>query len=131
LPFTRQRGMAADVIHPLARAVLEALASDARALAELRDLVAAQEVSRAELQPPAHTAGGLAEALGVSSKVVRNAIARGELPAVKRGGRWYVAAGAVAAWAHDSSATSAHRAPVTRRARADTMHNALARLESP
>jgi hypothetical protein len=44
--------MTADVVHPLARAVLEALASDARALAELRDLVAAQELSRAELQPP-------------------------------------------------------------------------------
>jgi excisionase family DNA binding protein len=69
--------------------------------------------------------------LGVSSKVVRNAISRGELHAVKRGGRWYVAADAVAEWAHDAADRSDRRAPVGRRTRSDTMRSALARLEAP
>ena len=120
--------MAVDVVHPLARAVLEALASDARALAELRRLVADDERSP---EAPAYTADGLAKVLGVSSKVVRNAISRGELHAVKRGGRWYVAADAVAVWAHDPADASERRAPVGRRRKSETMRNALARLEAP
>jgi hypothetical protein len=46
-------------------------------------------------EPPAYTAESLAAAIGLSPKSIRNAIARGELEAVKRGGRWIVPAGAV------------------------------------
>ena len=49
-------------------------------------------------EPPAYTAESLGAAIGVSAKSVRNAIARGELQAVKRGGRWIVRADAVDAW---------------------------------
>lgn len=123
--------VAVDVVHPLARAVLEALASDAHALAELRRLMADDEESRARPEPSAYTADGLATVLGVSSKVVRNAISRGELHAVKRGGRWYVPADAVAMWAQGAVGASERRAPVRRRTSSDTMRNALARLEAP
>jgi hypothetical protein len=37
---------------------------------------------------------------------VRNAIARGELRAVKRGARWYIATDAVEAWTHDGGDVS-------------------------
>ncbi len=54
----------------------------------------------------------------VSPKVVRGAITRGELAAVKRGGRWIISAEAVRAWAQldgASPAVAAAAAPRTRR----------------
>jgi excisionase family DNA binding protein len=67
---------------------------------------------------PAYTVASLAAALGVSSRVVRGAIARGELAAVKRGGRWIISADAVRAWAQHDGATRPASARRTR-ARAD------------
>jgi len=55
---------------------------------------------------PAYTVATLATALDVSERVVRNAIARGELRAVKRGSRWYIAPDAVEAWTHDGADVS-------------------------
>lgn len=47
----------------------------------------------------AYTVASLAIELGVSQKAIRCAIARGELPAVKRGSRWIISADAVQTWA--------------------------------
>lgn len=80
----------------LAQAVVAALAMDADALEGLRELVA-PDVPRIGIAP-AYTVATLASALGVTDRVIRNAIARGELRAVKRGARWYIAPGAVDAW---------------------------------
>jgi excisionase family DNA binding protein len=55
---------------------------------------------------PAYTVATLAASLGVTERVVRNAIARGELRAVKRGARWYIATDAVEAWTHDGADVS-------------------------
>lgn len=57
----------------------------------------------------AYTVASLAAALGVSAKAIRCAIARHELPAVKRGSRWIISADAVDEWAsapeeHDPTA---------------------------
>jgi excisionase family DNA binding protein len=73
--------------------LLDLLGSDVEAVRELRRLLGAQTA-------PAYTVATLAAALAVSQRVVRNAIARGELAAVKRGARWYIAADAVDAWTH-------------------------------
>ncbi len=53
----------------------------------------------ADTGPPAYTVATLAAALELSEKTVRGAIARGELPAVKRGGRYLIARHAVEVWA--------------------------------
>jgi excisionase family DNA binding protein len=73
----------------LATALVEALAGSPAALAQLRELLAA---------PAAYTVSSLAATLGFSPKAVRNAIARGELTAVKRGGRWIISDEEVARW---------------------------------
>jgi excisionase family DNA binding protein len=77
--------------------LLSQIASDPDALAALRQLVGAGT----DRIVPAYAVATLATALGVTERVVRNAIARGELRAVKRGARWYVPADAVEAWTHD------------------------------
>ena len=96
-----------------ARAIVTALAADPEALDHLRRLgVETHGRGNQEGTSAAYTVVGLAHALGVTARVVRNAIARGELPAVKRGGRWYMAADAVAAWTHEEpSARAAPRRP--------------------
>jgi excisionase family DNA binding protein len=81
---------------PSAAELLSQIASDPDALAALRRLVGAG----AEPAAPAYTVATLAAALEVTERVVRNAIARGELRAVKRGARWVISADAVDAWAH-------------------------------
>lgn len=83
-------------MNSLAAAVLDALRDDPSALACLRELVGIEPAPTTE----AHwfTVRSLATELGVSEKVVRNAIARGELQAVKRGARWYIDRGAVERW---------------------------------
>lgn len=85
---------------PLAAAVIRALASDPEALSRLRQLIDFDEGHRHDSQPlpPAYTVASLAAAVGVSAKAIRNAITRGELAAVKRAGRWLIAADAVDAW---------------------------------
>jgi excisionase family DNA binding protein len=82
--------------------LLSQIASDPDALAALRQLVGAGT----DWAAPAYTVATLASALDVTERVVRNAIARGELRAVKRGSRWYIAADAVEAWTHDGADVS-------------------------
>lgn len=73
--------------------------TDPAAVALLRDLLDVDHDSAgAEPRPPAYTVESLAIALGMSAKAVRNAIARGDLAAVKRAGRWLISAEAVDAW---------------------------------
>jgi excisionase family DNA binding protein len=84
---------------PSAAELLSQIASDPDALAALRQLVGVAS----DRTTPAYTVATLAAALGVTERVVRNAIARGELPAVKRGARWYIATDAVEAWTHDDT----------------------------
>jgi excisionase family DNA binding protein len=81
---------------PSAAEFLSQIASDPDALAVLRQLVGAGTDRTA----PAYTVATLAATLGVTERVARNAIARGELRAVKRGSRWYIATDAVDAWTH-------------------------------
>jgi excisionase family DNA binding protein len=101
----------------LAQTVVAALAIDADALERLRELIAPQ-APRIGIAP-AYTVATLASALGVTDRVIRNAIARGELRAVKRGARWYIAPGAVDAWTNAGLASprarhlSQHRHPLT------------------
>lgn len=97
---------------PLAEVIVNALADDPVCLEQLRELLGPAQDDTEPQPPPAYTVAGLAQALGVTCRVVRNAIARGELPAVKRGGRWYVAAESVVAW------TTAEAVPPARRPRA-------------
>ena len=81
---------------PSAAELLSQIASDPDALAALRRLVG----PGSDRGAPAYTVATLAAALEVTERVVRNAIARGELRAVKRGSRWYIASDAVEAWTH-------------------------------
>jgi excisionase family DNA binding protein len=81
---------------PSAAEILAQIASDPNVLADLRGLVLADVREAA----PAYTVATLATALGVTERVVRNAIGRGELAAVKRGARWLISPEAVDAWAH-------------------------------
>jgi len=83
-------------VNALAAAVLDALREDPGALACLRELVGIQPAPKVEAHW--YTVRSLATELGVSEKVVRNAIARGELRAVKRGARWYIERDAVERW---------------------------------
>ncbi len=87
---------------PSAAEFLSQIASDPDALAALRRLVGAG----AEPAAPAYTVATLATTLGVTERVVRNAIVRGELRAVKRGSRWYIATDAVDAWTHPAGDVS-------------------------
>ena len=86
--------------HALATALTELLAWSPAAMQRLVELLEERGLIHAEPTTPVYTVASLAEALGVSAKAVRGAIARGELDAVKRGGRWIIPAEAVDAWAH-------------------------------
>jgi excisionase family DNA binding protein len=83
----------------LASALVELLASSPLAIARLRELVKAGRTEDTVPQAAAYTVASLAAVLGVSTRVVRGAITRGELDAVKRGGRWIIGAPAVGRWA--------------------------------
>jgi excisionase family DNA binding protein len=90
---------------PSAAELLSQIASDPEALAALRQLVGAGTGRTA----PAYTVATLATTLGVTERVVRNAIGRGELRAVKRGARWYIATDVVEAWTHPAADVSRPR----------------------
>lgn len=82
--------------------VVAALAGDPLLLAKLRDLLGVP-AGALPTTPPAYTVASLAKALGVSERVVRNAIARGELPAARRGARYVITAEAIERWAQPSA----------------------------
>ena len=109
----------------LARAVVTSLSRDPQAIWRLRALVAPELV--ADPAPPAYTVASLAEILGVTPKVIRNAVARGELTAVKRGGRWIISSDAVAAWTNPAGDGRRRRRQVG--GAAHTLHAALERLD--
>ncbi len=87
-------GVTEGTRHTLADAIVDALASTPDALARLRQLVEAPQPA----PPAAYTVESLAATLRISSKSVRNAVARGELAAVKRAGRWIISGDAVVQW---------------------------------
>jgi excisionase family DNA binding protein len=93
----------------LVSALIELLAASPTAMAQLVDLLESQRPA-SHPPMPAYTVTSLAAGLGVSPRAVRGAITRGELAAVKRGGRWIISADAVRAWAQNDRA-----APVRRR----------------
>ena len=61
---------------PLAEVIVNALADDPACLEQLRELLGPAQDNTALSAPPAYTVAGLAQALGVTCRVVRNAIAR-------------------------------------------------------
>jgi excisionase family DNA binding protein len=75
--------------------------------------------TKQDARSAAYTVTTLAQELGMSPRAIRGAIERRELAAVKRGGRWIIAAQAVAAWAepqHEGKTVT----PAPRRPRART-----------
>jgi excisionase family DNA binding protein len=95
----------------LVAALIELLAASPAAMAQLVELLEHQRPAQ-QLALPAYTVASLAAALGVSPRVVRGAIARGELAAVKRGGRWIISPDAVRVWAQQDG--TARRVAVRR-----------------
>lgn len=67
------------------------LRDDPAALLELRELLGTT--------PTVYSCSTLAEELGCTPRAIRAAIERGELAAVRSGGRYVIAADAVRAWA--------------------------------
>jgi excisionase family DNA binding protein len=88
----------------LVRVLVETLGVNGELVDELRALLVVDDTGT-KSSPPAYTVESLAAAVGVSAKAVRNAIARGDLQAVKRGGRWLVPAAAVDARLQPSEST--------------------------
>jgi excisionase family DNA binding protein len=85
------------------------------------------------VQPAAYTVATLAQALALSPRAIRGAIERGELAAIKRGGRWIIAAQAVAAWAeprHEETTTPALPRPRTRTTRGATLAAVVRSLDA-
>lgn len=65
-------------------------------------------------RPPFYTVARLAELTGLTRKTIRNAIARGELAAVKHNGQWLIAADAAEIYG-TPPAPIARRRPAVRR----------------
>ena len=94
----------------------------------LVDLLEDRGLIHAEPTTPVYTVASLAEALDVSAKVVRGAITRGELDAVKRGGRWIIPAEAVDAWAHPPAVAAVGRVRQSRTKSSRPLGSAIALL---
>src|SRR3954469_21276711 len=94
--------MSAGLVDVLLAEVLR----DPDALARLRAVVLPDAIEPAPPAPVAYTIASLAADLGVSEKVVRGAIHRGELPAQRRGRRYLIGPDAARAWARPDVATS-------------------------
>ncbi|MGI8781831.1 MAG: helix-turn-helix domain-containing protein [Solirubrobacteraceae bacterium] len=92
-------------MNPIVAAVLEALRDDPEAVEVLRDVLAVPEPQDAG--PRWRTVRTLAAELKVSEKVVRNAITRGDLQAVKRAGRWFISTEASDRWLTDRAEPAA------------------------
>jgi excisionase family DNA binding protein len=99
----------------VAQSIVAAIADDPIALAELRTAIGVASPTTLDAAPLAYTVATLADDLGVSTKVVRGAIGRGELEAVKRGSRWLISVEAVRAW------TAGERQPTVRPRRTEGM----------
>ena len=112
----------------LATALIELLASSPAAMQRLVDLLEDRGLIHAEPATPVYTVASLADALRVSPKVVRGAIARGELDAVKRGGRWIIPAEAVDAWAQPHSVATVRPARRSRTKSSRPLGSAIALL---
>jgi len=100
--------------------VLDALVDELAARLEARGAPAAPAA------PVVYTVATLAAELQVSPKVVRGAIARGELVAAQRSGRYLISDDAVRAWA-TPDAPAPRRAP--RAAPARPMGSAMAAID--
>lgn len=79
----------------------------------------------------AYTVTTLAQELGMSPRAIRGAIERRELAAVKRGGRWIIAAQAVAAWTEPQhEGTTATPRSRTRTIRGATLADVVRSLDA-
>jgi hypothetical protein len=110
-------------VDELLPALLDALTRSPTAIERLRELLGGR--------PAAYTVESLAAAVGLSPKAGRNAIARGDLAAVKRGGRWIVSGAAADRWSEPEGSQRFSRK--RERAPRSPMADALARfpLEIP
>jgi excisionase family DNA binding protein len=78
----------------------------------------------------AYTVATLADELGLSQRAIRGAIERGELPAVKRGGRWLIDAVAVAVWVQPAPTPTPVVAPPRARRRASSRRTLTGVMQS-
>lgn len=101
-------------VRGLLRLVLDELRDDSAARTELEDLLGV-DPARDRHPRAAYTVDTLAAELDVSARAVRAWIASGELAAVKRAGRWVIAAATVEAWASPDSPSAARPRAVRRR----------------
>ena len=83
-------------------------------VALIADQVAARVAPPAPAGPVAYTVATLAAELRLSEKAVRGAIARGELAAARRGGRWLISDTAVRAWATPDDPSAPRRSTARR-----------------
>ena len=96
-------------------------------LDRLADLIADRLADRLPGATPAvYSCSTLAAELGCTPRAVRAAIERGELAAVRSGGRWVIAADAVAAWATPATRPRRQRGNSSARSARD----AMARLDA-
>lgn len=121
-------GDSAPIEKLLAARVLAVLLADPDELRRLR--AALGSIEAGETTTPAYTVDSLAAVLGVTPRVVRNAVARGELDAVKRGGRWLIPADAVAAWTHGDISPGFQRPRAPRRRGSSRLKDAFDRLDA-
>ena len=110
------------------RVLSDSVGQDDELRRELRDALAdVGAIDEPGPEPPAYTAESLAAAIGLSPKSIRNAIARGELQAVKRAGRWIIPADAVNAWLETPRPATPRRGRARPDSRARPLHAALRR----
>jgi len=125
--------VSARALPPLVRALLDALAEHPDAREELRQALAPEQAPAAPGPRAVYTAATLAAELGITTRAVRAAIARGDLAATKRAGRWVIGREAVERWARPTAVAVAV-APRARRRRTSSrtgrpMTDALATLD--
>lgn len=127
---TQRRG---QPISPVSATLLDAFAD------LLAERVAARLVDQlpdSRRSPVAYTVDTLAAELGISPRAVRAAVARGDLDAVKRAGRWIIPASSVECWAN-TGAQKPVKAPLRRRDPRGkgigrvTLTEALGQLDTP
>lgn len=109
--------------------------SDPATLDRLADLLAPRLAERLadhdDTPRIGYTIASLAADLGASEKTIRGAIHRGELPAVRRGSRYLIAADAARAWI--TASTSGPRPPRARagQRRGRPLAESFARIDTP